>query len=168
MKVQSQLSNLMYRYLAYKNTEYRSIRCNDSLQSSCTVNNDSNQSSHMMDNSYLSSIMTQNSDESSSMINKNCDHSSSMMTKTNDPLTSMMRQNTDYSSKNVECSSIMLTKNINYSPSMRDDIITPDNDIDQMSPSEKTRLLISLVPHLHVCVDIMQKRSLNVQTGLHT
>ena len=38
--------------------------------------------------------------------------------------------------------------------------------VDDLSPDEKTRLLISLVDDLHDCVDIMHHRSLLVQTTL--
>ena len=36
-------------------------------------------------------------------------------------------------------------------------------DVDELNPDEKTRLLISLVDDIHDCVDIMQNRSLLVQ-----
>ena len=36
-------------------------------------------------------------------------------------------------------------------------------DVDDLNPDEKTRLLISLVDDIHDCVDIMQNRSLLVQ-----
>jgi hypothetical protein len=39
-------------------------------------------------------------------------------------------------------------------------------DVDDLNPDEKTRLLISLVDDIHDCVDIMQNRSLLVQTGV--
>ena len=36
-------------------------------------------------------------------------------------------------------------------------------DVDDLTPDEKTNLLLSLVGDLHDCVDIMQNRSLLVQ-----
>eukprot|EP00092_Neocalanus_flemingeri_P106433 GFUD01136567.1.p1 GENE.GFUD01136567.1~~GFUD01136567.1.p1 ORF type:complete len:565 (-),score=121.26 GFUD01136567.1:47-1741(-) len=45
-------------------------------------------------------------------------------------------------------------------------IMNMSEDVEDINPDEKTRLLISLVDDLHDCVDIMQNRSLLVQTGL--
>ena len=45
-------------------------------------------------------------------------------------------------------------------------IMNMSQDVDDLNPDEKTRLLISLVDDLHDCVDIMQYRSLLVQAGL--
>ena len=45
-------------------------------------------------------------------------------------------------------------------------IMNMSEDVDDLNPDEKTRLLISLVDDLHDCVDIMQCRSLLVQAGL--
>jgi len=45
-------------------------------------------------------------------------------------------------------------------------IMNLSEDVDDLNPDEKTRLLISLVDDLHDCVDIMQCRSLLVQAGL--
>ena len=44
-------------------------------------------------------------------------------------------------------------------------IMKMSEDVDDLNPDEKTRLLISLVDDLHDCVDIMQNRSLLVQIG---
>ena len=38
-------------------------------------------------------------------------------------------------------------------------------DVDDLTPDEKTNLLLSLVDELHDCVDIIQNRSLLVQAG---
>jgi len=45
-------------------------------------------------------------------------------------------------------------------------IMHMSEDVDDLNPDEKTRLLISLVDDLHDCVDIMQNRSLLVQAGV--
>ena len=45
-------------------------------------------------------------------------------------------------------------------------IMKLSEDVDDLNPDEKTRLLISLVDDLHECVDIMQNRSLMVQPGM--
>ena len=45
-------------------------------------------------------------------------------------------------------------------------IMNMSQDVDDLNPDEKTRLLISLVDDLHDCVDIMQYRRLLVQAGL--
>ena len=44
-------------------------------------------------------------------------------------------------------------------------IMKMSEDVDDLNPDEKTRLLLSLVDDLHDCVDILQNRSLVVQTG---
>jgi len=44
-------------------------------------------------------------------------------------------------------------------------IMNLSEDVDEMSAGEKTSLLINLVDDLHDCVDIMQRRSLLLQTG---
>ena len=43
-------------------------------------------------------------------------------------------------------------------------IMKMSEDVDDLNPDEKTRLLFSLVDDLHDCVDILQHRSLVVQT----
>jgi hypothetical protein len=48
----------------------------------------------------------------------------------------------------------------NRSESYSSSIMAMSEDVDDMNPDEKTRLLISLVEDLHDCVDIMQNRSL--------
>ena len=50
-------------------------------------------------------------------------------------------------------------KSESYSSSM-----TMSEDVDDLNPDEKTRLLISLVEDLHDCVDIMQNRCLLAKT----
>ena len=45
-------------------------------------------------------------------------------------------------------------------------IMEMSEDVDDLNPDQKTKLLISLVDDLHDCVDIMQNRSLLVQTGV--
>ena len=52
-------------------------------------------------------------------------------------------------------------KSESYSSSM-----TMSEDVDDLNPDEKTRLLISLVEDLHDCVDIMQNRCLLAKTSL--
>merc|ERR1712154_140464 len=44
-------------------------------------------------------------------------------------------------------------------------IMNLSEDVDDLSAGEKTSLLINLVDDLHDCVDIMQRRSLLLQTG---
>ena len=53
-------------------------------------------------------------------------------------------------------------KSESYSSSM-----TMSEDVDDLNPDEKTRLLISLVEDLHDCVDIMQNRCLLAKTGCY-
>jgi len=99
-------------------------------------------------------MMKNNSDA-----NMNSVHSSNIETKKSDHSFNMM-------TKNINHSPSTITKNSNDSQSMMDGKIAlyNDHDIDNLSPSEKTRLLVNLVPHLHDCVDIMHNRSLIVQT----
>ena len=47
-------------------------------------------------------------------------------------------------------------------------IMNLSQDVDDLNPDERTRLLVSLVDDLHDCVDIIHHRSLIVQTGLDT
>ena len=47
-------------------------------------------------------------------------------------------------------------------------IMHMSEDVDDLNPDEKTRLLISLVDDLHDCVDIIHHRSLIVQAKLDT
>ena len=146
--VQSKLRHLIYRYLANKDTEHRSMRNIYIHKSSC-----------MMDDNDLSNIITKNSDDFSSMMKNNrVDHSFNTETDKSDH-SSMMTKSINHSSSTV-------TKNSNGTPSIMDGKMTfyNDDDMNHWSPSEKTRLLVNLLPHLHDCVDIMHNRSLIVQT----
>merc|ERR1719474_2253108 len=86
MRLQSQLSNLIYRYLANKNSEYED---KSSYHSSC-----------MMENNDHSRIINQNSDHLSVTMDKDSGCSFDMITKNSPGIT----QNSDNSSS-------MMTKN---------------------------------------------------------
>jgi len=58
------------------------------------------------------------------------------------------------------------TRNTSRPDETSSSIMSMSEDIDDINPDEKTRLLISLVDDLHDCVDIMQNRSLLVQADV--